>query len=99
MPSAIRILVATEAALDKLGARGISDDEAEQVARNRHVVINNLRGDRNRPQPSERRLLIGRTNGGRALTLVIEKTLDGDAADRHRMGRDAVERRIMGERG
>jgi len=32
----VRILVATQAALDELGARGISDDEAEQVPRNRH---------------------------------------------------------------
>lgn len=76
MPPVVRILRATQAALDKLGARAISDDEAEQIPRNRHIVVENLRGDRDRRQPPERRLLIGRTDGGRALTLVIEVTLD-----------------------
>ncbi len=76
MPPIVRILLATQTALDKLGARNISDDEAEQVPRNRHVVIANVRGSRDRLQPPERRLLIGRTDGGRALTLVIEETLD-----------------------
>jgi hypothetical protein len=76
VPPTVRVLLATQAALDKLGARSISDDEAEQLPRNRHVVIANVRGDRDRRQPPERRLLIGQTNGSRALTLVIEETLD-----------------------
>ncbi|MGH3025845.1 MAG: hypothetical protein ACRDLR_05325 [Gaiellaceae bacterium] len=79
MPPVVRVLRATQAALDKLGARTISDDEAEQIPRNRHVVVENLRGDRDRRQPPERRLLIGRTDGGRALTLVIEETLDPES--------------------
>jgi hypothetical protein len=76
VPPIVRILLATQTALDKLGARNISDDEAEQVPRNRHVVVANVRGSRDRSQPPERHLLIGRTDGGRALTLVIEETLD-----------------------
>jgi hypothetical protein len=62
MPPAVRVLRATQAALDKLGARNVSDDEAEQLPRNRHVVVANVRGARDRPQPAERRLLIGRTD-------------------------------------
>jgi hypothetical protein len=61
----------TEAALDKLGARGISAVEAEQVPRNRHVTVRDPRQDSPR-----RRLLIGRTDGGRVLTLVIEQIAD-----------------------
>jgi hypothetical protein len=76
MPPTIRNLLATEAALDKLGARNISDDEAEQLPRNPHVTITNVRGQRDRVQPPERRVLVGQTNGGRTLTLVIEETLD-----------------------
>lgn len=69
-------LLATEAALDKLGARRISTAEAGQTLWNRHVAIKNLRGSLERPQRDARRLLIGRTNAGRVLTLVIEETID-----------------------
>lgn len=62
-----------DVALDKLGARGISVDEAGQLARNRHVTARNA-GAADRL--ATRRLLIGRTDGGRALTLVIERTVD-----------------------
>jgi hypothetical protein len=65
---------ATEAALAKLGARGISEEEAEQLLNNAFVIVRNLRGRAPRGQPSERRGLIGKTDGGRALTLVIEET-------------------------
>jgi hypothetical protein len=41
MPDVIHELLATEAALDKLGARGISADEAGQVPRNAHVTLRN----------------------------------------------------------
>ena len=70
---AIHQLLATDVALDKLGARGISAEEAEQLLRNRHAAIRNPRdaGDR-----VKRLLLIGRTDGGRMLTLVIERTVD-----------------------
>ena len=69
---AIRELLVTDAAAEKLGRRDISDAEAEQVLRNESVTARN---------PSaggevERRLLIGRTDGGRVLTLVIERTVE-----------------------
>jgi hypothetical protein len=63
-------LLATERALRKLGARSISAEELAQLPRNAHATIRNRRG------PQGRRLLIGRTDGGRALTLVIEETAD-----------------------
>jgi hypothetical protein len=43
MPEDVKQLLATEAALDKLGARGISTAEAGQTLWNRHAVIKNLR--------------------------------------------------------
>jgi hypothetical protein len=67
---------ATEAALGKLGARDISEEEAEQLLNNAFVIAKNLRGHSLRRQPSERRTLIGRTDGGRVLTLVIEQTIE-----------------------
>ena len=67
---------ATEAALGKLGARGISEEEAEQVLNDAYVIARNLRGAASRRQPSVRRALIGRTDGGRVLTLVIEQTIE-----------------------
>jgi hypothetical protein len=72
MADEIRGLLATVAALDKLGARAISIQEAEQVPRNRHAVVSNPRST----GPALRRLLIGRTDGGRYLTLVIEQTIE-----------------------
>jgi len=69
-------VLATEAALDKLGARGISAAEAEQVIWNRHVVVKNRRGSAQRRQRDVRRLLIGCGDGGRLLTLVIEETVE-----------------------
>jgi hypothetical protein len=63
-------LVTTERALDKLAARSISPDEPPQLRRNRYVVLRNPRG------PERRRFLIGSTDGGRVLTLVIEQTAD-----------------------
>ena len=65
-------LLVTDVALDKLGARAISAAEAEQSLRNEHVTVRNPPGD----DPGKRRLLIGRTDGGRFLTLVIERTAD-----------------------
>jgi hypothetical protein len=66
-------LLATDVALDKLGARNISGAEAEQLPRNRYVTVGNPGAGNDR---GTRRLLIGRTNGGRMLTLVIESTVD-----------------------
>ena len=71
----INELLATEAAIDKLGARGISVDEAGQVIWNRYVVIRNRRGSAERPQRDIRRLLIGCSDSHRVLTLVIEGTI------------------------
>jgi hypothetical protein len=66
-------LIATDVALDKLGARGISALETEQLLRNRYVAVRNPRESAG---PGKRRLLIGDTDGGRTLTLVIERTAD-----------------------
>lgn len=79
VPRVVHELVTTEAALDKLGARTIAEGEAVQVPRNPHVLIENLRGRAERPQPRERQLLIGTTDGGRFLTLVIEETNDPES--------------------
>lgn len=64
MPDAVHELLATEVALTKLGARDISADEAGQVPRNRHVVVGNPHAG---GAADKRRLLIGRTDGGRSL--------------------------------
>jgi uncharacterized DUF497 family protein len=63
-------LVPTDRALEKLAARSISFREATQLPGNRHVVVHNPR------DPERRRLLIGATDGGRVLTLVLEETVD-----------------------
>ena len=73
MPDAVHELLATEVALAKLGARNISAEEAGQLPRNRHIIVRNPHAG---GEPSSRRLMIGGTNGGRVLTLVIERTLD-----------------------
>lgn len=76
MEDAVNQLLATEAALEKLGARGISIVETEQTLWNRHIVIKNRRGRPERPQPATRRLPIGRSDAGRAITLVIDETIE-----------------------
>jgi hypothetical protein len=73
---AVRELLATDVALDKLARRAITRTHAEQVLQHRHVLVRNLRGHPARPQRDDRRLLIGRDAGGRVLTLVIEATLE-----------------------
>ncbi|HEY3759234.1 MAG TPA: hypothetical protein VGL37_05695 [Solirubrobacteraceae bacterium] len=72
MPDAIAELLVTEAAIDKLGARSITTHDAREVPRNNHVLVRNPR----EISPGKRRLLIGHTDGARALTLVIEQTID-----------------------
>jgi hypothetical protein len=76
VPDVVNELVATSAALAKLGVRGISGAEARETIWNRHLIIRNRRGNLERRQPQTRRLLIGRTNAGRTLTLVIEETIE-----------------------
>ncbi len=73
MADSVHELLVTLLALDKLGARGISADEAEQLPRNQHVTTRNPRGP---DHPPPRRLLIGETNAGRVLTLVVEQTIE-----------------------
>jgi hypothetical protein len=72
MPIRIFHLEARDAARMKLGARGISVAEARQLLRNHHETMRNSRGsgDRNRV------LLVGRTDGGRVLAFVVERTPD-----------------------
>lgn len=70
MPDEIRVLLIDETAIEKLGARDISDGEARQVLQNDNAIGPNPRGS------EERRLLVGVTDGGRVLTLVVEKTLE-----------------------
>lgn len=72
MPEAIAELLVTEAAIDKLGARGITTHDARQIPRNDHALARNPHA----ASPGKRRLLVGRTDGGRALTLVVEETVD-----------------------
>jgi len=73
VPDVVYELVATEVARDKLAARFISPAEVEQVPRNEHRIVRNPHAG---GAPGKRRLLVGDTDGGRALTLVIEQTLD-----------------------
>ena len=73
MAEMIAQLLATDAARVKLGARGISTAEAEQLPRNRHATMRNPHGG---GEEGDRLLLVGRTDGGRALTLVLERTVD-----------------------
>lgn len=77
MPDEIHELVVIDTASEKLAARDISDEEAEELTDNRHVITPN-RGRRRRSARvmRNRRMLIGRTDGGRALTLVVERTIE-----------------------
>jgi hypothetical protein len=73
MGDVVAELLVTEAAIEKLGVRGISIEETRQLPRNVNITVRNPHD----PRPLKRRLLlIGRTDGGRALTLVIEQTTD-----------------------
>lgn len=74
---AIYELRVTVAAIEKLGARGISVEEAEQLIDNRHAILRNTgRRRRSHQKLDARRLVVGRTDGSRILTLVIERTND-----------------------
>jgi uncharacterized DUF497 family protein len=73
VPDVVHELLATEVARDKLAARGISTAEVEQVPRNLHRTVRNPREE---TEPGRRRLLIGETDGGRVLTLVIDRTVE-----------------------
>jgi uncharacterized DUF497 family protein len=73
MPIRVSHLDASDVARMKLGARGISVAEARQLPRNRHQLEPNPRAPRG---GADRFMLIGQTNGGKVLTLVIERTPD-----------------------
>ena len=71
MPDVVYELLETEVARDKPAARSASPTEVEQVPRNEHRIVRNPHAG---GEPGKRRLLVGETDGGRALTLVIERT-------------------------
>lgn len=71
-PDVVVQLLATDTALDKLGARQISASEAEEIPSRRQVVVRNP----NDPTDGKRVLLIGTTSTGRVLTLVLERTVE-----------------------
>ncbi len=76
-PVAIHDLLGTETAAEKLDARGISVEEAQQLIDNRYRILPNKgRARHGRRKLRARRLLIGNTDGGRTLTVVIERTND-----------------------
>jgi hypothetical protein len=66
-------LLATEVAEEKMGARGISTGEARQTLNNYYETKPNRR---NHGGERRRIFLIGLTDGGRALTLVVQETID-----------------------
>ena len=66
----------TDVAVEKMGKRDIATEEARQLVHNGYVIVRNAGRHRNYRELRARRLLIGRTNGGRALTLVVERTRD-----------------------
>jgi uncharacterized DUF497 family protein len=73
MPVRVIKLMASDMAERKLGARGISVGEARQIIHNHYETKRNPRSH----DGTKRRIyLIGFTDGGRALTLVIEETFD-----------------------
>jgi hypothetical protein len=77
MADTIAELLVIEAAVDKLGERGISVDEAQQLADNRYIILRNPGASRRSPQQHRaRRLVVGDTDGGRMLTLVVERTVE-----------------------
>jgi hypothetical protein len=69
-------LLKSDAAVEKLGRRGITPEETDQLIDNGCNIVRNHGSDRTVLELRARRLLIGRTNGGRSLTLVIEQTID-----------------------
>jgi len=77
MAEVIHELSLTVAAIKKLGRRGISRREVEQLTDNRYVIAPN-RGRRRHSayKMRTRRIVVGRTNGGRALTLVVQRTTE-----------------------
>lgn len=71
----IAVLVLNARAAAKLAARGIAASEVEQVRRNGPYVPRNPH-----PRVPRSRLMIGETDGGRTLTVVIQPDAGDDSA-------------------
>jgi hypothetical protein len=71
----IAVLVLNARAASKLAARGIHASEVEQVRRNGPYVPRNPH-----PRVPGSRLMIGETDGGRTLTVVIQPDADDASA-------------------
>jgi uncharacterized DUF497 family protein len=56
--------------IEHLGKHGIAPEEIEQITGNDYITARNVR------QPESRIVMIGRTDGGRLLTVVLEATRD-----------------------
>jgi len=76
MPDAVHHLRATLVGIGKLGRRGITPAEARQLIGNPKALLHNYGKGRTHREFVLRRLMVGRTDGGRPLTLVIERTED-----------------------
>jgi hypothetical protein len=70
VPDVVHELLFYEAGRKKLGRRAISEPEARQLCWNPHEILM----DPHAPRGTYRRLMLGETDGGRTLTLVIERT-------------------------
>lgn len=55
---------------EHIAQHGIAPEEIEQMTGNAYVTARNVRG------PENRIVMIGRTDGGRTLTIVLEATRD-----------------------
>jgi hypothetical protein len=89
MVDVVHELLFTEVAIEKLGRRGISVAEAQQLIDNPKLLRPNFGHRRRSNRELRRRLISGRTNGGRGLTLVIEQTpRPDDLADHYWLGVD-----------
>jgi hypothetical protein len=84
VPDVVYELLATEVARDKLAAQHLAGG-GRAGGSNAHVTVRNPHEG---SEPERRRLLIGETDGGRVLTLVIERTVEPTTW----LGRDALER-------
>lgn len=70
----IALLVINTRAASKLAARGIALSEVEQVRRNGPYITRNPH-----PRVPGSRLMIGETDGGRTLTVVIQPDTDNSS--------------------
>ena len=69
MPDVVYELLAR----DELAARNISMEQVEQVPRNLHRIVRNPHDE---TELGTRRLLVGETDGGLVLPLVIDGTIE-----------------------